>query len=341
LDTIIAILTPPGKAAIATLAVRGPQAWAMVREQFQAHSGALPEQPSANSVRFGKLGGDDVLVAIKESAPTPSIEIHCHGGIEVVRLIEELFTQRGAVRVPWQQFLGPNTALQDLLTQAPTTRTAAILLDQCQGAWDVCMQAIEHVDADTRAHRLARLHELIPLGHHLVHPWKIVIAGAPNVGKSSLMNALAGYTRSIVSPTPGTTRDIVTLHAAIDGWPVELTDTAGIREAEGDLEEQGIARARLAVKTADLCLWLLDGSNEPIWPEVGHRWIYVINKIDQEAGWDWARAKDALRISAQSGAGLAELCDAISKELAPNPPTPGEAVPCLPEQRDWVNLHSD
>ena len=121
MDTVIATLTPPGKAAIATLAVRGPQAWAITREVFQPHHGSLPDVPTMGRTRFGKLGGDDVILAIKDGLPTPALEIHCHGGIEVVRMIEELFTQRGFQRVSWQAFVGESARLQDLLAQAHAT----------------------------------------------------------------------------------------------------------------------------------------------------------------------------------------------------------------------------
>lgn len=338
MDTVLATLTPPGKAAIATLAVRGPQAWAIARDLFQPHGDALPDQPLQGRFRFGKLGGDDVILSIKDAMPTPSIEIHSHGGTEVVRMIAELFTQRGVRTVPWQHFVGASAPIQELLANAPTARTAAILLDQWQGAWDACIRGVECAEPTIAMPQLNRLRDLIPLGLHLVEPWKVVIAGPPNVGKSSLMNALAGYTRSIVAPTPGTTRDVVTLRAAIDGWPVELTDTAGIRAADSDLEQQGIARARIAVAAADLRLWLFDGSRAPELPDEAHTWTYVINKCDLPAAWDWARFGDVLRISAQTGNGLAELCELVSRQLAPHPPTAGEAVPCLPEHREWLAL---
>ena len=88
------------------------------------------------------------------------------------------------------------------------------------------------------------------------NPWRVVVFGAPNVGKSSLINALAGYERAIVSPTPGTTRDVVTVTTAIDGWPVQLSDTAGFRETQDELESAGIELAtNSAIQSGarDLC----------------------------------------------------------------------------------------
>jgi tRNA modification GTPase len=166
------------------------------------------------------------------------------------------------------------------------------------------------------------------VGRHLTVPWRLVVAGAPNVGKSSLINALAGYPRCVVAATPGTTRDLVTTFIAVDGWPVELTDTAGLREAAGMLEQQGIGLARQAMRTADLCLWVLDASVAPVWPEAHTGTVrFVINKVDLEPAWDLNEAGEAVRVSALRGSGLGELCDAISRWLAPEPPPAGAAVP--------------
>ena len=337
METIIACLTPPGKAAIATLGVRGPKAWDITCQLFQPRKGSLPDAPDAGRFWFGRLGGDEVILAVKQCTPAPHLEIHCHGGIEVVRMIEELYVECGAVLVPWQQFLDDPTKLIEQLVQAPTTRTAAILLDQANGAWETRMRQMQAAEPAEFKRKLQRLKELIPLGEHLVESWKIVIAGAPNVGKSSLMNALAGFTRSVVAPIPGTTRDVVTTPIAIDGWPIELTDTAGIHETSSPLERQGIERAHRAEREADLRFWLLDGSMEPAFPEDVDRWILVINKTDLPAAWDWSLTPRASRISARTQAGLVELCEMISRRLVPQPPGPGEAVPCLPEHVQWVS----
>ncbi len=87
-----------------------------------------------------------------------------------------------------------------------------------------------------------------------------MLAGRINVGKSSLLNALAGYARAIVHPAPGTTRDAVAITAAIDGWPVELCDTAGLRAAGDAVERAGIDRARERLAAADLVILVTDRS---------------------------------------------------------------------------------
>jgi tRNA modification GTPase len=88
-----------------------------------------------------------------------------------------------------------------------------------------------------------------------------VLYGAPNVGKSSLINALAGFERAIVFDQPGTTRDVVTVETAFDGWPVRLSDTAGIRISHDQIEAAGIARAKNELATADLRICVCDSSD--------------------------------------------------------------------------------
>lgn len=341
METLLALLTPPGKAAIATIGVRGPLAWPITRGLFKPRQGELPDEPTPGRCWLGKLGetqADDAILAVKENA----LELHCHGGVEVVRMIQDLYRARGVTVVPWQQFLtDPNTPVLDLLARGPTTRTAAILLDQASGAWDRRMAEFEDAEPARKQEIVRRLDELVPVGRHLVEPWRIVIAGAPNVGKSSLMNALAGFTRSVIAPTPGTTRDLVTVRLAIDGWPVEVTDTAGIRAAPTDLERQGIDRAHAAAHEADLRFWVLDGSAAPVYPESRADWHFLINKTDLPAAWDWQTVPNAGRISAQTREGLPAWCESISHSLVPQPPVPNETVPCIAAHFDWLVANAE
>ena len=90
----------------------------------------------------------------------------------------------------------------------------------------------------------------------------VVLAGRPNAGKSSLLNALAGYEAAIVTDVPGTTRDLVREHIDVDGLPVHVVDTAGLRDADGEVEQQGISRARQQISVADHALLIIDASEE-------------------------------------------------------------------------------
>lgn len=100
-------------------------------------------------------------------------------------------------------------------------------------------------------------------GHLLREGATVVIAGKPNVGKSTLMNALLGRARAIVSPQPGTTRDTIEETLVVGGYPLVLIDTAGIRETDSDIEREGIRRAEQELSSADLCLYIVDASTGP------------------------------------------------------------------------------
>ncbi|HLJ96177.1 MAG TPA: GTPase [Gemmataceae bacterium] len=347
-ETMVACLTPPGKAAIATLSLWGPRAWDVVRQLFRARRGRqpqLPAKPERGPLWFGQLGeatSEEVVVTLKEAGPVPGVEIHCHGGHEVIRLLLETLAAQDVQVCSWQELFRRTStdtlrsAAAIALADAITVRTAAILLDQYHGALDRAIQTIltcwAEGESETGSRLLQDLVRHVDLGRHLTSPWRLVVAGAPNVGKSSLINALAGYQRCVVAHTPGTTRDLVTVSIAIDGWPIELTDTAGLRPTAERLEEQGMDRARQAVEAADLCLWVLDGSAPPVWPaDQTQTMRFVVNKVDLEAAWDWDQAAGAVPVSALTASGLAELCDAVSGWLVPQVPPPGAAVPFTPQ----------
>ena len=110
----------------------------------------------------------------------------------------------------------------------------------------------------------------------------VAIAGPPNVGKSTLMNQLARREVAIVSPHAGTTRDVIEVQLDLDGYPVTVIDTAGIRETEDPVEQEGVRRARARAAEADLVLWLDDSSNAEI-PHHGQAPVWLVrNKIDLE-----------------------------------------------------------
>lgn len=165
--------------------------------------------------------------------------------------------------------------------------------------------AIERIDrALATADAAARLRE----------GFTVVIAGPPNVGKSTLMNALAGRDVAITSPIPGTTRDLIEVFLDLHGYPVILVDTAGIRESRDPIEQEGVARARRRAESADLMLWLNDGGGDAA-PNVECAVLAVRTKIDLK-GADTQGVKPAdLAISAKTGAGVDRLLDVIA-ELA-------------------------
>jgi len=172
---------------------------------------------------------------------------------------------------------------------------------------------------------LVPLQASFTLGRIVSSGLSIALAGRPNVGKSSVFNALLHEERSIVTEIPGTTRDLVTETAQIEGIPVRLMDTAGIREANDRVEQLGIDRSVEALADADQVLFIVDGS-EP-WTTLdqqlllrleGRPHLVVINKIDLAQRLDVrdlsTGAKSACRVSAKTGQGIDDLRRALFKE---------------------------
>jgi tRNA modification GTPase len=148
---------------------------------------------------------------------------------------------------------------------------------------------------------------------------QVAVVGKPNVGKSSVFNALVGTARSIVTDIPGTTRDLVTEVVDLDGLRVTLVDTAGLRRATDRIEAEGVERAREAQRVSDLTLVVLDGSTplddsdlEVLSQVQDCKTLAVSNKADLEPGWT---EPALLRVSATTPSGIAELRRAIVEAL--------------------------
>jgi len=135
---------------------------------------------------------------------------------------------------------------------------------------------------------------------------RVVVAGPPNAGKSSLVNALAGEARAIVTPIPGTTRDLIEVPLSMGGVPVTLVDTAGLRESPDTVEAIGIDLARRSIERGDLLLWLGPATDSPRHP----RQLQIASKADIRSG-------EGLRLSLVSGEGLDRVRDWIIKQAAP------------------------
>lgn len=288
------------------------------------------------------------------------VEIDCHGGHQTVQRILGLLSGLGFRPAEGGEFtrraflngkmdLAQAEAVMDIITaDAEQSRKAA--LNQLHGSVsraihdveDVLLDALSGIDAaidypeEAEEDCIARLPEQLGAGRSkaerlladgrrgrvLRDGLRVVILGRPNTGKSSLMNALAGFERAIVTDIAGTTRDVLDERLSFDGVPVRLIDTAGIREATDRAEQIGVDRALDEMRRADVQLVLLDGSapltaeDETLieTTENGIPRILVVNKCDLPRQTDYA---GAISISAKTGQGLEELKREVLRLAAP------------------------
>jgi tRNA modification GTPase len=309
-----------------------------------------------------------VLRAPRTYTKEDVIEINCHGGAITARSALALCLRNGARPAEPGEFtkraflngridLTQAEAVMDLIT-AKSVRAHAVaertleghLTKRIEQARDRLMDLIAHVEAhidfpeeeiDTGTGDewlnaiegiVVSLNEILATAHDgmvLRSGLSVVIVGRPNVGKSSLMNALLGEDRAIVTAIPGTTRDALEEIASIRGVPVRLTDTAGIRRARGSVEAIGIARSHNTLLNSDLVLRILDGSRAFSKDECqleqlchGRHRIYVINKCDLPAKLRIPAgfcSNDPVFVSALTGQGLDELKDRIAAAALTGP----------------------
>ncbi len=291
------------------------------------------------------------------------VEFTGHGGVLVVQRVMEAFEAAGARAAGPGEFsqraflngrmdLTEAEGIMDLI-QARTDLALRAARRQMHGALREEVEALraaavkltahyeawldfpeEGIDPDTgRAMRarmielavgIASLLETAARGRILRDGLRLVIAGAPNAGKSSILNCLLGFERAIVSPEEGTTRDTVEEMLNLGGVPVRLIDTAGLRQADQGIERMGIERTQAAMTDADLVLEVVDGTRPPqsvrrvdAEPE---KCLLVINKADlpSHPGWDEAEADcEACRGSCVTRHGLDALVARLRDTVVP------------------------
>jgi tRNA modification GTPase len=341
------VLTVEGRGAIAVVRLWGTGALQVADSLFRPHRGGSLACTPLGRLRLGRAGeglGDEV-VAVRLPGEGPIVEFQCHGGTAAVAAVVGALDSAGASRA--DRDLGPDTITRDRirdqatqdLASAPTLKAAEILLDQAHGAFAGALDRLIAKAERAEPPDVIELDALIRragIGIRLLRGWKVVIAGRPNVGKSRLFNALAGFERSIVNPTPGVTRDVISVRTAFGGWPVEISDTAGERITDDVIESLGIGRARRERHDGDLVVLVLDRSaplQDVDWELLRStpQALIVANKCDLRPSWEVENEKfggsTVYAISSETGQGLDELVRAIVSRLIPDAPASGEAVP--------------
>lgn len=347
-DTVFAPSSAVG-GAICVIRVSGGHTRAVAQAILDAAVCDSPNLLRRAKILHGGAVVDDCMAvffrAPKSYTGEDMLELHCHGGFETVRAVLETLSLSGAVPAPAGEFtkraflngkmdLSQAEAVMDVIN-AQSQNSLKVAVEQLGGSVSRRIRNAEELLLNMRAAieaaidypdeaeldgshvallsdaeaELSALIEEGRSGRVLRDGLKVAILGRPNVGKSSLLNALLGQDRAIVTSVEGTTRDVLDERAVLEGVPVRLIDTAGLRDTCDEAERIGVERAKNAMEDADVLLIVLDGSvpttaaEQALLEETrGRRRIVAANKSDL------GTVTDAdLAISCKTGEGLETL----------------------------------
>ena len=369
-DTIAALATPPGRAALGMVRVSGRRCSEILPKIFlpnHNHS-ILPFRPMLGRVTLeeGKYLDEAILTFFEHPhsyTREDLAEITCHGNPLILEKIMERILSSGARlarpgEFTFRAFLNGRIdlvqaeAVRDLIS-ADTLYQAELALQQMDGQLSARFQEIKqqmvelislmegNIDFSEEQHysfinrdgalqhleriqtNLENLLGTFERGRLIREGYNVAFVGKPNVGKSSLFNALLGQNRAIVTSVPGTTRDYLQEKLAIGNLLVNLMDTAGIRESGEEVELEGIRRSRQVIEKAQLILFVVDGArplevaDSELWAETkGKRRLLICNKSDL-SGFCLSTIDDVagVVVSATRCEGIKELIDRIRKQI--------------------------
>jgi len=332
--------TAPGRGGIAVIALSGPGADAVLQRVFRpwrAHAGG-----DEGVLQLGHVvAGDEIIDEAVVGRRGGRIEINIHGGPQAARATLRTLAQAGAdVRpaapaepdsfwVAHPRWNNPGLG-REMLAAIAVARSgrvvAAVATQWSGGVSELARRALDAIEREAAgggpaplAVDLRRAADGLATMRKLLEPPEVVLAGPPNVGKSTLANALTGRQVSIVHDVPGTTRDWVRELALLDGVPVWLTDTAGIWADAVGIDAEAVRRARRRVDRADLVVLIETGEafDAPAWLGAGDV-LRVAGKYDLPAGrqaWPGPARPADVCVSARTGEGMDALCEAILSAL--------------------------
>lgn len=400
-DTITALATARGRAALAIIRLSGPQAIEMAAACFRGKNLATVASHTAH-VGFIQTPDDEdidqVVVTVFRAPRSVTgedvVEISCHGGDFAPTLIQETLVHHGARLAEPGEFtqraflngkmdLAQAEAVADLI-HASSLRAHRVSLAHLQGRYsdwlgrlrdellelcafieleqDFSEEDVEFADRDRLETLLDRADSLLSdllnsyqLGELLRDGVRVVIGGRPNAGKSTLLNALLGRDRAIVSATPGTTRDEIEADTEIEGIRFRFIDTAGLRETSDAIEAEGVRRAHRSIEHADILLYvydLADGLNametaflQYVTARPDFKTILIGNKRDKvEAVADPNFGRlSFVAISAKKGThdvkALGDLIRLLLESVAEDGLSKADASPVVMNQRHRQHLH--
>lgn len=360
-DTIVAIATPAGRGGIGVVRLSGTSAHQIANGLLQLAVPLRPRYATFARTQGDQVVATS-FPAPHSYTGEDVVEISAHGSPVVLRqIVEQAMTLGARLAEPGEftlraflngridlvqaeavaDLIDAVTPLQaraafDQLEGTLTERIASIdsalfdLIARLEASLDFPDEGYHFVDAGETGAGLRAIEGAIEIllsdvqrGRLIREGARVAIAGKPNVGKSSLFNALLGAGRAIVTATPGTTRDLVSETVDIAGLRLDLVDTAGVRPATDEVEMEGVSRARQAWATADLILLVLDRSApiEDADRELLHETLLlprlvVASKSDLAAAWDNATIdRTTIEVSSKTGVGLDEVRAAIRHAL--------------------------
>jgi tRNA modification GTPase len=337
--SIAILLTPPGPAAIAVVRLAGPGVGQFLARYFS-------KKPVEGRCVHGTLADrprviDDPVVVLRPGGG--AADVNLHGGPWVVRSVLELARRDGfdviegvGLPLPEEAVDAATPLAQEVVQYLPMARTELalrVLLAQ-EAAWDGLRNGhagsaeADPTERPAPAWPAGRIESILADRSlcWLLHPPRVAIVGAPNVGKSTLANQLFAQERSITADVPGTTRDWVGEIANIDGLAVMLVDTPGVRQTADPIERHAIERSRDEVSRADLVVLVVDQSQLPEeqkaqrdlmnqYPFNSPQVLYVVNKADLKKIWGAFVDFQWPRTVATTCEGVDELRDAIKRRF--------------------------